>query len=194
MRTKRWIPVTLALAICIGSALPVAGQRPDPHSRDNGTPASTAEATAVVSGCELIEPYVEALYSTIDESGAFADFFYDPDVSFGDITERQANRIIADGDAMMDDLEVLDVPPPYAEAHRNIQGFLGVQIDMARFYGIDTSVVPDITAYEAALATISEGETALIDACPDEMQAVGGYILIDPADVDVPVDPESMPD
>jgi hypothetical protein len=136
---------------------------------------------------------MNALYSTIDESGAFADFFY-TNVDFGDVTAEQADEIITDGNAMLADLEGLEVPAPYAEAHQNILLYLQVDIDTARFYGVDTSIVPDLTAQATALATISEGETALAQACPDEVETIGGYILVDPAEFAPPVDPETLPE
>jgi hypothetical protein len=191
--TGRWRSLILAMMMTLGAVVPVAAQRPDPHSGDDASPSATAEATAIPAGCELVEPYTNALYQTIEDSGAFADFYYSF-VDFGDLSVDDAQEIIADGDAMIADLEALDVPPPYAKAHEHILVFLQINIDMARFYGIDTSVVPDIAAYESALATITEGETALAQACPDEVEAVGGYIMIDPGELETPVDPESIPE
>lgn len=192
MGTRSWLALFLAMMMTLGTMLPVAAQRPDPHAWDTGTPEATPASNPASSGCDLIEPYVVDLYTTIDESGAFADFFYsDPD--FGEVSADEAEQVIRDGNAMIETLNDLDVPPPYVEAHESIVLFLEIDIDMARFYGLDTSVVPDLKAYRNALNTISNGEVALAEACPDEVAAVGGYILVDPAE-EPPVDPENIPE
>ena len=192
VRTRYWTLLLTSL-LAFGSIMPVAAQRPNPHDWGTGTPSATAVATATPSGCALVKPYVESLYAIIDDSGKFAEFFYS-DADFGDISAADAKQIISDGDVMITRLGELDVPPPYVEAHKNIVLFLQVNIDMARFYGIDSSVVPNIAAYDGALVKIEEGERALIAACPDEMKAVGGYILVNPEENQKPVDPESIPE
>ena len=186
------MPLLLAIVMTMGWLLPASAQRPNPHTRDNATPRATSAASQSATGCGLVEPYVAALYATIDDSGAFADYFYS-DADFGDISPTEAKKIIKDGDVMIGKLEALDVPPPYADAHKSIIRFMQISIDTARFYGVDTSVVPDIAAYDGAIMVIGEGERALAKACPDEVDAVGGYILVDPANDVKPVDPENVP-
>jgi hypothetical protein len=189
----RWFLLILALVISLGATADATAQRPDPHQTTGDRPQATAVATPVSAGCELVEPYTNDLYTAIDESDAFADFFYS-DADFGDLTAAEAEEIVADGNAMIATLEDLDVPRPYAEAHEAIMTFLQISIDMARFYGIDSSIVPDLNAYDLATDAIYKGEIALASACPSEIDAVGGYILLDPASLDEEVIPENVPE
>lgn len=193
MDNRRWLSLILALVVSFGAMTQAAAQRPDPHRPASQGPQATPGATPVSSGCDLVEPYTNALYTAIDESDAFAEFFYS-DSDFGDLTEAEAEEITEDGNAMIATLEDLDVPPPYADAHAGIVTFLGVNIDMARFYGIDSSVVPDLNAYDVALDAIFQGEIALAESCPEEIDAVGGYILLDPADYEGEIVPENVPE
>ena len=190
---RRWFLLILALVVSLGATEHATAQRPDPHQATDDRPEATAVATPVSAGCELVEPYTNDLYTAIDESDAFADFFYS-DADFGDLTAAEAEEIVADGNAMIAALENLDVPRPYAEAHEAIVTFLQVNIDMARFYGIDSSIVPDLNAYDVATDEIYQGELALAAACPSEIDAVGGYILLDPAGLDEEVIPENVPE
>ena len=180
---RRWLPVILGLMISMGAIAPGAAQQRDPDQKGGGHTLATPGATPVSSACALVEPYTNALYTAIDESDAFAEFFYSDD-EFGDLTVAEAEEIVADGNAMIEKLENLDVPAPYADAHEGILTFLKVNIDMARFYGIDTSVVPDLSAYDSATSAIYQGEIEIAEACPDEVDAVGGYVLFDPRGFD----------
>lgn len=189
---RHGLPLLVAALMVLGAMTPVAAQRPDPHTMERSTPGSTAVGTPPATDCALVEPYKDALYSTIDGSGAFADFFYS-DIDFGDVSADEAEDIIRDGNAMIVDLGTLDVPAAYTDAHKNIMLFLQINIDMARFYGVDTSVVPDIAAYDSALIQIEDGERAVAVACPDEIDAAGGYILVKPEERPAPVDPNSIP-
>lgn len=190
---RRWFLLILALVATLEAMGDATAQRPDPYQPTGDRPLATAMVTPVSAGCELVEPYTNDLYTEIDESDAFADFFYS-DADFGDLTAAEAEEIVADGNAMITALEDLDVPPPYTDAHEAIMTFLQVNIDMARFYGIDSSIVPDLNAYELATNTIYQGEIALAAACPSEIDAVGGYILLDPAGLDEEVIPENVPE
>lgn len=190
---RRWFLLILALVVTLGATGHAAAQRLDPHQTTGDRPQATAMATPVSTGCELVEPYTNALYTAIDESDAFAEFFYS-DSDFGDLTEAEAEEVTEDGNAMIATLEDLDVPAPYADAHAGIITFLRVNIDMARFYGIDSSVVPDLNAYDVALDAIFQGEIALAERCPEEIDAVGGYILLDPADYEGEIVPENVPE
>lgn len=174
----------LALVLLLGG-MPVQAQRPDPHL---GEPAP-AVAAPVDAGCDLVLSYTRDFYEALENSGAFFEFF-GSDVGIGDVSASEANDIIRDGNALIERLQGLDVPPAYAEAHAGILTFMQFQVDSARFYGLDTSVVPDIAAQEQAFRDIRDGEAAIVQACPDEIQEVGGYILINPEDgPPTPVDP-----
>ncbi|HEV2073112.1 MAG TPA: hypothetical protein VGR29_05660 [Thermomicrobiales bacterium] len=193
MVNRRRFVLIMALVVSLGATEHATAQRPDPHRATGDQPQATAVATPVSAGCELVESYTNDLYTAIDESDAFADFFYS-DADFGDLTAAEAEEIVDDGTAMITALEDLDVPSAYADAHGGIVTFLQVNIDIARFYGIDSSVVPDLNAYDLATDAIYQGEIALAAACPPEIDAVGGYILLDPAGLDEEVIPENVPE
>lgn len=182
----------LALVL-VAITVPAQAQRPDPHH--GGTSAQgTSVATPADPGCNLVEVYTRDLYGAIDDSGAFGDFFTS-DADFGDVSASDAKAIIADGDALIETLKGLKVPPAYADAHAGILTFVQFQIDTARFYGLDTSVVPDIAGQERAFREIEAGEVAVAKACPAEIDKVGGYILLDPStEESTPVDPNNPAD
>lgn len=185
-------PIMLAIVLALG-VMPAQAQRPDPHGGGSTVEQSTATAVATPAGagCDLVVSYTHDLYTAIDNSGAFATYFTS-DVDFGDVSASEAEAVIKDGDALIETLKGLDVPPVFAEAHEGILTFLQFTIDTARFYGLDTSVVPDIAGEDQAFDQIEAGELALAQACPDEIQQVGGYILLNPSqDEEDPVDPGS---
>lgn len=195
MKRMRWLSLMMAILFVFGASAQAGAQRPDPHSPSGEAPTATPGATPAPAdtGCTLVEAYTADLYSAIDDSGAFAEFFYSDD-EFGDITPAEAEEIIADGETMTATLDDLEVPAAYAGAHANILTWLQINIDMARFYGIDSSVVPDLTAYDEALNGIYQGEAAIAEACPEEIDAVGGYILLDPAGFEGELLPDDIPE
>lgn len=190
---RRWLSIILALVVSFGAMTQTAAQRPDPHEKSGDRPQASPEATPVAPGCDLVEPYTNKLYTAIDESDAFAEFFYS-DADFGDITALEAEEITEDGNAMIASLEDLEVPSLYADAHAGIIALLRVNIDMARFFGIDSSLVPDLNAYDEAMRVIYQGEVALAEACPTEIDAIGGYILLDPAGYHEEILPDDVPE
>lgn len=177
----------LATMLAAGSVVSATAQVPKGSQRDAATP----EVTTGDPGCELIDGYVRSLFTIIDDSGAFADFFFS-DAEWGDVSAEFAGDVRADGDEMLADLRALDVPGAYAEGHEGILAFFELQIEFAHFYGIDTSVVPDLNAQTDAFTGIDAGEIAIAEACPDEIDEVGGYILLPPAE-DL-TDPDPNPD
>lgn len=193
MGNRLWLSIILALAVSFGAVMQTAAQRPDPHEKSGDRPQASPEATPVAPGCDLVVPYTNELYAAIDGSDAFAEFFYS-EADFGDLTAVEAEEIIEDGNAMIASLEDLEVPPLYADAHAGIISFMRVNIDMARFFGVDSSVVPDLNAYEKAMGVIYQGEVALAEACPTEIDAIGGYILLDPVGYDEEILPEDVPE
>lgn len=183
----------LALVLVLWNA-PVHAQRPDPHQGSVQVPdqsAATAVASPADAGCGLVVPYTHDLFAAIENSGAFADFFTS-DAGVGDISASEAETIIRDGEALIESLKDLNVPPAYADAHAGILTVLQFRVDTARFFGLDTSKVPDIAGQDRAFNQIEAGETALAQACPEQVEQVGGYILINPAEKPgEPVDPNN---
>lgn len=183
------LPIVFGLVLLAGSLVPAAAQ-----VRKGGAPAASPEATTGDPGCELIGSYTEELYAIIDDSGAFAEFFYSDD-EWNDIDAGFAADIQADGEAMLEEMAAMEVPGAYATGHEGIITFFEFQIDVAHFFGVDTSVVPNLNLQDEAFSLINEGELTVAEACPDEIDDVGGFILIEPEDIPVePADPESIPE
>lgn len=179
----RWLSLILAMAILLTTVSGVAGQRPNGHRGASGaesSPESEANSeTSDASGCERVETYYDRLWTAMEDSGVYIEFLLS-DSNFGDLTQREAEEIIAEGENLITTVETLDVPAAYTSGHEGILLFLKVNSDIARFYALDSSIVPDLNAFEEARLMIYEGEIALLEACPDEMDAIGGYIMFDP--------------
>lgn len=189
MIRRHWLTVLCGLVLLAGSIVPAAAQ-----VRKGGGEAASPEATGGDPGCELIQSYTRELYTLIDDSGAFADFFYTDD-EWNEISPEFAADVQDDGELLLADMAEMDVPGAYTAAHEGIILFFELQIEVAYFYGVDTSVVPNLNQQDEAFAKINEGELAIAEACPAEIEDVGGYILLEPEEMPVePADPESIPE
>lgn len=191
MSNRFWLGVILMVVLMTGGS-PMSAQRPDPHGPGGERPAATAEMTPAVAGCELVVPYTRALYAEIEGAGAFATFFTSSP-SFGEVSASDAQDVIRDGDLLIGKLQELDPPSVYAQAHEGVIVLMQFEIDTARFFGIDSSAVPDIAAQEKAFNDIEAGERVLAEACPAETEKVGGFVLLDvseePSPPDYPANP-----
>lgn len=189
MIRRHWRAILFGLVLLAGSIAPAAAQ-----VQKGGGPSASPEATGGEPGCELIRSYTRELFTLIDNSGAFAEFFYTSD-DWNDISPEFAADVREDGEDLLADVAELEVPGAYARGHEGIVMFFELQISVAHFYGIDTSNVPNLNLQDEAFALINEGELAVAEACPDEIDEVGGFILLEPEELPVePADPESIPE
>lgn len=178
MIIKRSLSAILALLIALGS-LTAGAQRPDHGGGRSPVPDESGTPVAAL-GCSGVESYAADLEDVLDDDGAFIEFVFS-DVDFEEVPADDAGAIIENGEEIVAGLTALDVPPPYLPAHEGIIGFFQNMIDFTRFYAVDSSAVPDILGFETAMAGIYDGEVALADACPDEVDEVGGFLFISPA-------------
>ena len=184
-----WVMVVL---VATGTFMSAGAQRPDPHTWITGSSAATAEASD--AGCDLVRGYARGLDSAFNDSPVFSEFLLDPAADFGDYTSAEAEDIIRDGNALIESLQQLDVPPPYNDAHEAFIQIVQYELDEVRFLSVDTSIVPDIAAYESAFDTVTEGELELARACPAAVDAVGGFIILNPDTQESPASPDDLPE
>jgi hypothetical protein len=185
---KRSLTAILALLIALGS-LTAGAQRPDHGGGRSPLPGETGTPVATL-GCSDVESYTADLEDVLDDEGAFVDFVFS-DLAFEEIPAADAEEIIGNGEEIIASLKELDVPAPYEPAHEGIILFFQNMIDFTAFYSVDSSTVPDILGFETAMTQIYEGETALAEACPDEVDQIGGYIFIDPATLEDEYGPDA---
>jgi hypothetical protein len=184
------LPLVLATSLATGTLAQGAPPRPDSHGAPGGSPVPTA-STPVASGdpgCDQVGNYYRDLSRALLRAKDFFDFLGDDTIDVGDLTPEEGEKIVASGEALIDDLEELEAPGAYAGANTGIIQLMQVNVDLATFYAIDTSTVPDIAAYDEALVQIHDGEIALADACPDEVDDIGGYVFSDPREIEEDLD------
>ena len=143
----------------------------DPHAVPN-------ESQTTTSGCAAIVEYTETLFATIDDHGEFSDFWLNGDYGTVQQQDRDDIRaIVEDGQALLEDLEELDVPEVYQRGNDGIIVLFGYDIGYITFLGIDASTVPDLETWDRGLALVLAGELGAANKCPDEIDEVGGYIF-----------------
>ena len=179
MPIRRAMIVILAVMLALGS-MSVAAQRPGHDVISPASPEATPIAGDATFVCGDIETYTETLTDVLESPGPFMEFVFS-DIAFEELSASEAEEIIEDGDLLIAELGEIEVPAPYQPGHDGIVAFLQTIIDYARFYAIDSSQVPDILAYDRAMTGIYRGEVALAEACPDEIDDLGGYVFFDPA-------------
>jgi hypothetical protein len=181
------LPLLVATSMTLGafSLFQQGDERPDPHrgATGGGTAVSTPVQTED-AGCDLVVDYYRDLNRALIRADDFFEFLADDSVAIEDLTAQDAERIIESGDALVEDLEGLDVPGAYAEGNAGIVALMQFNLDIVNFYTIDSSDVPNINAFDDAMLQIYEGEVALVDACPDEVDEIGGYVMYDPAELE----------
>lgn len=182
------LPLALTAALALATLAQTPVPRPDPHRV--AVPAS-AQATPSVAGdpgCEMVVDYYRDLNRAIFRADDFFEFLGDDQLDIEDLTPREAERIIASGESLVQDLGALDVPGAYSEGNDGIIALMQVNIDLINFYALDSSTVPNVNAFDQALRQIYEGEVALATACPAETNEIGGYVFYDPDELEQDLD------
>ncbi len=169
----------LVLGLMLQTATPP--RTADPHADPDLTTAS--------GGCEDLVTYVETLFTTLDEHSTFADFWVTPDYDgIQQMDRAEVEAIVDDGRALIDDMDAMDVPEPYATGHDGLALLFDADIDYVAFLGLDASTVPDLDQTERGFALILRGELTVAKACPDELADIGDYVFYDPADLETVFD------
>ncbi len=150
-----------------------------------GDPHADPDASVASGGCEDLVAYVETLFETLDEHPTFGEFWFAPDYDGIQQMERSdVEAIVDDGRALIDDMEAMAVPEPYLPGHEGIQLIFGADVDYVVFLGIDASSPPTPDERDHAFARLLQGELTVANACPDELEEVGGYIFFNPVDIE----------
>ena len=154
----------------------------DPHT-DPDTSTSTSE------GCEGVVDYVDELFATLDAHPAFGGFWVAPDYDgIQQMDRSDIEEIVDDGAALIEDLDAMSVPTPYAAGHDGLTQLFKADIDYVAFLGIDASTVPNFDQRERALALVLRGELTVAKACPEELSEVGDYVFYSPEDLETVFD------
>ena len=143
------------------------------------------DAEVLRESCRLLLPYQEDLRATLDRHGRFMVFWNTgTEADLGDMDDDEIQEIIDDGLSMIEDLEALDPPAVYADGHQGIIDRFGFEIDYIRFLGIDAAIAPNINRVNASLQLLYDGETLAVTTCPDEVDDAGGFIFVNPDDLE----------
>lgn len=164
----------LGLVVALVLVMPAAAQRPDPHA----TPEAPAGTPAIVD-CSAIAGYSQAVNRAFSRADAFVAFIVDPDVTWG-MPQDEAEAAIASGTTFIEEISALAPPSGYEDAHDALIRMMEINLDVVDFYAFDSSVVPDVFAQDQTWDTIYDGERALASACPEEVDAIGGYLVFRP--------------
>jgi hypothetical protein len=177
------LPLLLATSLTIGAFSLQAVERPNPHRGASGSEVTTT-VDAGDPGCELVVDYYRDLNRALFRADDFFDYLADDSADFEDLSAQDAERILESGEALVTDLQDLEVPGAYAEGNEGIINLMQFNLDIVSFYALDSSNVPNVNAFDDAMLQIYEGEIALVDACPDEVDEIGGYVMYDPAELE----------
>lgn len=168
----------LVLSFMLQTATPPRND--EPHTSPD---PSTSE------GCDNLVAYVDELFTTLDDHPAFGEFWVAPDYDgIQQMDRADVEEIVDDGRALIEDMEAMEVPEPYAAGHDGLTQLFAADIDYVEFLGIDASTVPNLDQRERALALVLRGELTIAKFCPDELAEVGDYVFFDPAGLETVFD------
>jgi hypothetical protein len=191
------MPVVVATSLALGAFAQGGIPRPDPRGEPSGTPSATSASSTPVAtagpGCDMVIDYYRDLNRALFRADEFFNFLGDDSVTFTDLSEREATQIVDSGEALIADLEDLDVPPAYADGNDGIIALMQVNVDFVKFYVLDSSTVPNLNDIDTALEQIYYGEVDIAEACPDEVDEIGGYVMYDPDELANDLDIEATP-
>lgn len=173
---RRGAQATIAAMIAFSVLAPLAAARPDrdPHYYEGRAPH-----------CADLPAFVDDFNAALDDHPTFTGFVFTGDLNtVQTMDSANVDTLLEDGQATLDDLAALDVPPAYADGFTGLNLLFSVNRDFVNFLARDTSAVPEIFAYDRAFAYIYNGEIEVAQKCPAEVEELGGYIFIDPATID----------
>ena len=180
------LPVLMLLAMSVG----LLGQASVPHPQPR---IPTSEATPGTSGgdalgCDDLAGYRQNLNRAFADSGEFRQVLNSDSFDFQALTTAEGKVIVRDGEAFVATIENLEVPPVYADGNKGIVMFMSFLTQEVSFYSIDSSTVPDLDSYDEAMQLIYDGETNAAAKCPKQVKSMGGYIFLDPKDIEDQID------
>lgn len=132
--------------------------------------------------CADLPGFVDGFNAALDDHPTFTNFVFTGDLdTVQTMDPADVDVLLEEGQAMLDALAALDVPPAYADGFTGLNLLFSVNRDFVNFLARDTSAIPEIFAYDRAIAYIYNGELEAAQKCPAEVEELGGYIFIDPA-------------
>ena len=170
---RRGVQTAIAVMIAIFVAAPVAAARTDrdPHYHEGQAPR-----------CAELPGFVDDFNAALEDHPTFTDFVFTGDFdTLQALDTAEVDVLLEDGEAALDDLAALDVPPAYADGFAGLTLLFSVNRDFVNFLARDTSAIPEVFAFDRAIAYIYNGEREVVQKCPGEVEELGGYIFIDPA-------------
>ncbi len=170
---RRGVPAVIAAMVAFWVLVPVVGARPDRdlHYHEGRAPH-----------CADLPAFVENVNVTLDEHQTFTSFVFGGDLdSLQTMDPADVDALLEDGQAMLDALAELDVPPAYADGFTGLNLLFSNNRDFVNFLAKDTSAIPEVYGNERALGYIYNGELEVAQKCPAEVEQLGGYVFIDPA-------------
>lgn len=176
---RKGVLAVIAAIIASSVLAPVAMARPDgdPHYHEGRAPR-----------CADLETFANDFNATLEAHPIFTEFVFT-----GEFDSLQAadpadiDDLLEDGQATLDDLAALDVPPAYADGFAGLSLLFSVNHDFVIFLARDTSATPEIFAFDRAIVYLYYGEIEAAEKCPAEVEALGGFIFIDPAQLEADV-------
>lgn len=173
---RRGVQAAIAAMIAISVVAPVAAARPDrdPHYHEGRAPR-----------CAELPGFVDGFNAALEDHPTFTEFVFAPDFDTLQTADpADIDALLDDGQAALDDLAALDVPPAYADGFAGLTLLFSVNRDFINFLARDTSAIPEVFAFDRAIAYIYNGEREVVQKCPAEVEKLGGYIFVDPADLE----------
>ena len=179
------LATTLAVILSLSVLSQASVPRPDAAGNpSNATPTIPAAQNKDAAACGSLAVYQTALNKALDGAGAFSQVLNSSTLDYSTITPEEGKRIIKDGSALIATVKKLDVPPIYADGGKGIVLLLTFLNQEVSFYTVDSSTVPDFNNFSMAAQLIHVGETNAATQCPKEIKKLGGFIFIDPAQID----------
>jgi len=135
--------------------------------------------------CAGLSSFQSDLFGTFTEHGEFVEFWSSGEIrdarSLGD---DDAQGLAADGEGLVADLSELTAPDVYVSGLEGIVGLFQFELDYFVFYAVDSTTPPNRERYSEALVLIYNGEMNAAEACPDEIDDLGGFVFTDPANLE----------
>lgn len=148
----------------------ISSSEVDPHGRLGQAP-----------GCADLLAYVDDLNATLSDHESFVnDVMFASDDAALSLSQDDAQVLLDDGDALLEDLGALEAPGAYDNGQRGLVLFAQTNRDLLYFYVFDTASTVEVYDIDKAIEYIYAGERTAIDQCPDEIDEVGGFILTEP--------------
>lgn len=182
------LTTTLAVVLSLGllSQAGGASEAGVPRPGGNGHPSASTPApqAADAADCRALDSYQRALDGAFAKAGDFAEVLNSSTIDYSTFTPAEGKKIIKDGEAVIAAVGNLDAPAIYAGGNKGIVLLLTYLNQEVSFYTVDSSTVPNSDNFTTAANLIHDGEITVAKQCPKEIKKLGGFIFIDPAQID----------